>query len=162
MLLISSRSINFQAICLNMYLKETLKIRCCRFWSMKNQRLRPSWGAFSAFFQSLPNAGTLTDYVTSTGNTAPLGSVQFTSGFAAVDLAQSWTETLEAYLDPANGVPTGAGTPGGPGLVTQLGSAFFNTVGASADNDITNAGTGGGPYSVTAVYRIKAPTLASI
>jgi hypothetical protein len=105
------------------------------------------------------NAGTLTIYITSTGNTAPLGSVDFTSGFSTANLAVGWTETLTTYLDPGNGVPTGLGTPGGPGLTTLLGSAFFSSV--DSDTDVTSTATGAGPYSVTAVYRFTAPSLAS-
>jgi len=96
------------------------------------------------------NAGTLTVYVTSTGNTAPLGSVQFTSGFATVSLAPGWTETLESFVDPGNGVYA---------LTSPLGTATFNTV--DSDMDVTTSDTGPGPYSVTVVYRITAPTLAS-
>jgi hypothetical protein len=96
------------------------------------------------------NAGVLTVYVTSTGNTAPLGAVSFTSGFATVNLTPPWTETLESYLDPGNGVYA---------LTTALGSAFFNTV--AAETDITAANTGAGPYSVTVVYRITAPSFSS-
>jgi hypothetical protein len=96
------------------------------------------------------DAGVLTVYVTSTDNTAPLGSVDFTSGFATVNLVTPWTETVESYLDPGNGVYA---------LTTLLGSAFFNTV--AAETDITSANTGAGPYSVTVVYRITAPTFAS-
>jgi len=96
------------------------------------------------------DAGTLTIYVTSTGNTAPLGSVDFTSGFATVNLAPSWTETLQSYVDPGNGVYA---------LTGLLGTASFNTV--DSETDITTADTGAGPYSVTVVYRVTAATLAS-
>jgi hypothetical protein len=96
------------------------------------------------------DAGTLTVYATSTDNTAPLGSVQFTSGFATVNLAASWTETLESYLDPGNGIYA---------ATTLLGTALFNSV--DSETDTTTADTGAGPYSVTVVYRITAPTLAS-
>ena len=95
-----------------------------------------------------PDAGTLTVYVTSTGNTTPLGLVDFTSGFATVNLTPGWTETLETYLDPGNGVYA---------LTTLLGSAFFTAVDFEMDFDTAN--TGAGPYSVTAVIRVTAPTL---
>ncbi len=95
------------------------------------------------------NAGTLTVYVTSTGNTAPVGSVEFTSGFATVNLATSWTETLQSYVDPGNGVFA---------LTTPLGTATFNTVDSETDKTTTDTAA---PYSVTVVYRITAPTLAS-
>jgi hypothetical protein len=96
------------------------------------------------------NAGTLTVYVTSTGNTAPLGSIDFTSGLATVNLAPPWTEIVTTYLDPGNGVYA---------LTTLLGTALFTAV--QADTDVTNADPGAGPYSVTAVFTITAPTLAT-
>jgi hypothetical protein len=105
------------------------------------------------------NAGTLTVYITSTGNTTPLGSVNFKSGFTTVNLLPPWTETLEAYLDPGNGVPTGLGTPGTAGLTHLLGSANFTAV--QAETDFAVANTGGGPYSVTAVLRFTAPSYST-
>ncbi len=94
------------------------------------------------------DAGTLTVYFTSTGNTAPLDLVQFTSGFTAVNLTPGWTETLTTYVDPGNGIYA---------LTTPLGSAIFVTTGS--DTDVTNASAGGGPYSVTAVFTISAPSI---
>jgi hypothetical protein len=96
------------------------------------------------------NAGTLTVYVTSTGNTAPVGSVQFTSGFATVNLAPTWTETLQSFIDPGNNIFA---------LTTPLGSASFTTV--DSHTALNTADAGAGPYSVTVVYRITAPSLAS-
>jgi hypothetical protein len=72
------------------------------------------------------------------------------TGFATVNLPVSWTETLEPYLDPANGVFA---------LTSLLGTASFNTV--DSETDITLADTGAGPYSLTAVYRVTAPTIES-
>ena len=63
------------------------------------------------------NAGTLTIYVTSTGNIGVPGPLGFASGFATISLKNGWTETLEAYLDPNNGVYQ---------LTTLLGSEIFN------------------------------------
>ena len=48
------------------------------------------------------DAGTLTVYISSTGNTAPLHLVQFTSGFSTVNLTPLWVETLKTYVDPGN------------------------------------------------------------
>ncbi|MGD9614622.1 MAG: PEP-CTERM sorting domain-containing protein [Alphaproteobacteria bacterium] len=95
-------------------------------------------------------AGTLTVYITSTDNTTPLGSLNFTSGFAAVNLIPPVTETLETYIGPNNGVFE---------LGTLLGAAFFNSV--DDDTDITAASTGPGPYSVTTVYRFSVPVEAT-
>jgi PEP-CTERM motif len=92
------------------------------------------------------NAGTLTVYITSTGNTAPLGPTTFTSGFATVVLTPGWTETLRTYVDPGDGVYA---------LTTLLGSAVFNAVDAQTDTIIAN--TGAGPYSVTSVLIIVTP-----
>jgi hypothetical protein len=94
-----------------------------------------------------PNAGTLTAYITSTGNTSMVGIVDFTSGFATVNLTPGWVETLQTYVDPGNGIYA---------LTTLLGSATFTTVDAEVDSKIANAGAG--PYSVTAVIRISAPS----
>jgi len=96
------------------------------------------------------NAGMLTMYITSTGYTAPLGSLQFTSGFATVDLTQGWTETSRTFLDPGNGIFT---------LATQLGSATFTTVNSELDTVIAN--TGAGPYSVTTVYTFAASSFGT-
>jgi hypothetical protein len=95
-----------------------------------------------------PDAGTLTVYITSTGNTSMVGLVDFTSGFATVNLTPGWTETLQTYVDPGNGVYA---------LTTLLGSATFTTVDAEVDSTIANAG--GGPYSVTAVITMETPSL---
>ena len=93
------------------------------------------------------NPGTLKIYVTSTGNTAPLGMVPFESGFSTVNLTlpPHWTETLETYLDPGNGKYA---------LTTLLGSAAFNATDHATHSLF--ADTGGGPYSLTAVYTITA------
>ena len=93
------------------------------------------------------NAGTLTIYVTSTGNTGPLGLVPFTSGFATVDLTSTWTETLQTYLDPGDGIYA---------LTTLLGSASF--AGVNSETDHVDAATGPGPFSVTSVFRFVAST----
>jgi hypothetical protein len=97
-----------------------------------------------------PDAGTLSIYVTSTDNTDLLGSLQLVSSLGTLDLGPGWTDTMETYLDPGNGVYA---------LTTLLGSAFFTTPGV--ENDIEIANTGAGPYSVTAVYRITAPSFGS-
>ncbi len=94
-----------------------------------------------------PDAGTLTISISSTDNMAPLNLLQFTSGFATVNLTPGWVETLETYVDPGN-VPFA--------LTTLLGSATFLTV--DSDTDITNANVGSGPYSVTSVFTISAPS----
>ena len=97
------------------------------------------------------NAGTLSIYVTSTGNTTPVGApAVFKSGFATVNLRAPWTEALASYIDPADGVFA---------LTTALGSAFFNAVGS--DTDFNVADTGAGPYSVTVVYQYTAPNRSS-
>ena len=93
------------------------------------------------------DAGTLTVYVTSTGNTDPLGLLEFISNLGTFELTPGWTATLETYVDPGNGVYA---------LTTLLGSAFFTDVAFDLDTAIANAG--GGPYSKTAVIRITAPT----
>jgi len=93
-----------------------------------------------------PDAGMLTIYVTSTDNIAPLGALQFTSGFAAVNLSPGWTQTIETYSDPGNGIFA---------LTTLLGSESFAAVGSDTDTAI-----GDGPlHSVTGVYRITATGL---
>jgi hypothetical protein len=92
------------------------------------------------------NAGTLTIYVTSTGNTQPLGLVDFKSGLATVNLTAGWTERIQTYLDPGNGVYA---------LTSQLATATFNSTQASTQD--ANLNPGAGPYSVTAVFQIVAP-----
>jgi hypothetical protein len=97
------------------------------------------------------NAGTLKIYVTSTGNTAPLGVLPFRSDFSTVDQL-GWTETLQTYLDPGNGVFA---------LTTLLGSANFS--GTDHDIDLITADTGVGPaYSVTAVFTLTAPSKGTV
>jgi PEP-CTERM motif len=91
------------------------------------------------------DAGTLTIYVTSTGNT-PLGVVGFESGFATVSLPAGWTQTLQSYLDPGNGIFA---------LTTALGSTMLNHV--ASDTAFTIADSGAALYSVTGVFRIAAP-----
>jgi len=93
------------------------------------------------------DAGTLKIFMTSTGNTSPLGAVNFTSGFATVDLTPGWTEILQTYVDPGNGIYA---------LTTLLGQAVFNTVDSEVDQKIVNIGAG--PYSVTTVLTIVAPS----
>jgi len=94
-----------------------------------------------------PNAGTLTVYITSTNNTNPVGVSGFISGFAVVNLSLGWSETLQTYIDPGNGIF---------GLTTLLSSESF--VVTDGHNRFSNADAGAGPYSKTAVYRITAPT----
>jgi hypothetical protein len=93
------------------------------------------------------SAGTLTIYVTSTGNAAPLGTLDFASSLAGSDVPPSWHQAVETYLDPDNGKF---------GLTTQLGTATFSSLGT--ESAIATADTGAGPYSVTAVFVITAPT----
>jgi hypothetical protein len=95
-----------------------------------------------------PDAGTLTVYITSTNNTNPVGLSGFISGFAVVNLSPLWSERLETYIDPGNGVFA---------LTTFLSAQNFNTTGGL--NKVANANAGPGPYSKTAVYRITAPSL---
>jgi hypothetical protein len=94
------------------------------------------------------DAGTLKIYFTSTGNTAPVGPAAFTSGFATVNLTPGWTERLQTYLDPGDGVFA---------LTTLLGSVLFNHT--DAEDQVAIANAGGGPYSVTSVITIRAPSL---
>ena len=96
------------------------------------------------------NAGTLKIYVTSTGNTALTGSVKFTSDATALNLTSGWAETVQTYLDPANGTFT---TP------TLLGQASFSSTGSDSDIAIRNAGSG--PYSLTTVITLVAPTFGT-
>ena len=93
------------------------------------------------------DAGTLTIYVTSTGNTDPVGLTGFISGFATVNLSPGWVETMETYIDPGNGVYA---------LTTLLDDATFNATDGFNEFAVANAGPG--PFSKTAVYRITAPT----
>jgi hypothetical protein len=95
----------------------------------------------------IANAGTLSVYVTSTGNTGPLGPMQLTSGFASVSLS-GWTQALSTYVDPGNGIYA---------LTQPLGSATLT--GVDSDVAIAIQAPGAGPYSVTAVYSISAPSL---
>jgi len=94
------------------------------------------------------NAGTLRVYITSTGNTNPISGVQFTSNFTAINLTPGWTETVQTYVDPANGLFT---------MPILLGQASFNTTGHEVD--ILTKDAGSGPYSKTAVFTIVAPSL---
>jgi hypothetical protein len=101
------------------------------------------------------NAGTLKIYITSTGNTIPLGNLDVTSIFFASSSttpanAPGWTETLQTYIDPGNGKFT---------TTTLLSSEVFGKSGSATDNEITNSGPG--PYSVTAVYTFKVPSRGS-
>ena len=93
------------------------------------------------------NAGKLSIFVTSTNNTDPLGSLQFISGLAT-DLTPGWSKTLQTYLDHDNGVYA---------LTTLIGSQVVSTAANVTDTAVAN--TGPGPYSLTAVYRIDAPSL---
>jgi hypothetical protein len=93
------------------------------------------------------NAGTLSVYVTSTGNTGAVESMQFTSGFASVSFS-GWTQTLSTYFDPGNRIYS---------LTQPLGSATFTRV--DSDVDIAIQAPGAGAYSVTAVYSISATSL---
>jgi len=102
------------------------------------------------------NAGTLKVYVTSTNNTNPVGVTGITSGFSTTNLTAGWSEALATYFDPANLVPSGAGLPGSPGLVTLLDSQTFTTTGGV--NKVSVADVGAGPFSKTAVYTITAPS----
>jgi hypothetical protein len=92
------------------------------------------------------DAGTLTIYVTSTGNAGPLGDLEFKSALATADLTKDWTQTIRTYLDPGDGVYV---------QTTLLGSAAFTTTGS--ETDVIIADTGSGPYSVTAVFTVTAP-----
>jgi hypothetical protein len=83
-----------------------------------------------------------------------MASVKFTWGFATVNLTSGWTETLQTYVDPADGVPITANPTAE--LTTLLGSATFTTVDSEIDINIANAG--GGLYSVTSVITIVAPS----
>ncbi|MGE3784867.1 MAG: PEP-CTERM sorting domain-containing protein [Alphaproteobacteria bacterium] len=94
-----------------------------------------------------PDAGTLKIYITSTGNTSMVGLVDFTSGFAPVNLFPGWTETFQTYVDPANGQYA---------LTTLLSEATFTSTGGEVDMKTANAGAG--PYSVTAVITFVAPS----
>jgi len=91
-------------------------------------------------------AGTLSIYVTSTGNNAATGVLDFVSSFAANSLTPGWTETYSTYLDPANGIFTTSGA--------SLGSHVFSFTGH--DVEMANAIATGLTYSVTGVYRITA------
>src|SRR6185437_9574690 len=71
------------------------------------------------------SAGSLTVYMTSTGNTDAIDPVKFTSDFTAINLTNGWSETVTTYLDPANGVFT---TPG-----PALGDATFVATGHNVD-----------------------------
>jgi hypothetical protein len=93
-------------------------------------------------------AGTLRIYFSSTGNTNPVGPAAFTSGFATVDLTPGWTERLQTFIDPGNGIFA---------LTTQVGSVLFNST--NADEQVAIANAGAGPYSVTSVLTITAPSL---
>jgi hypothetical protein len=100
-----------------------------------------------------PNAGVLKIYVSSTGNTASSGLVEFTSEFAATLPAApaGWTETMETYFDPGNA----------PFALTKLlGSVNYSA--SDGTPDVTKiVSFGGGQYSVTAVFTITAPTRAT-
>jgi hypothetical protein len=96
-----------------------------------------------------PDAGVLTVYITSTDNTDPVGLTGIVSGFSTTNLTPGWTETLESYLDPNNGILDN-------GLGIFLDSETFNTSGGV--NEVSVANAGAGPYSKTAVYRITAPS----
>ena len=89
-------------------------------------------------------ATTLVVRVTSTGNTFPLGALNFLSGFATNLLSPKWTVTEQTFLDPANTAFA---------ETTALGSVGFSAIGSVAQSALANPGAG--PYSVTEVYTIK-------
>jgi hypothetical protein len=103
-------------------------------------------GSFLTNSAGAGNAGTLTVYVTSTGNAIPPGLLSFESRFATSGATAGWLLTVETYLDPGNGVYA---------LTIPLGAASFSSVGSEAD---VSSATLISPYSVTGVYRMRAPS----
>ena len=94
---------------------------------------------------STDGPGTLKVYVTSQGNTSPLGLDSFFSSFTENVLSTGWTVTEQTYLDTANVVFA---------LTTPLSSAVFTNIGTSTGTTLANVGAG--PFSVTEVYTIVA------
>jgi hypothetical protein len=93
------------------------------------------------------NAGTLDVYVTVTDlSEAP---TSFDSSFAVNVLPKKWTLTSRTYAN-ANNALWGVGG-------TLLSSHTFGGIGVY--EDLGQAAVGPGPYSLTARYTIKAPTL---
>lgn len=90
--------------------------------------------------------GTLTIFVTSTDLTAPVGNLDWTSGFTANFVSQGWSVTESTYYDPSNGKFGG----------TLLSSETFGPGDPLGRHDHSLANPGPGPYSVTEEYVITA------
>jgi hypothetical protein len=87
---------------------------------------------------NLSGTGTFTLMATSTGNTAPIGTIPFLSGFT--QLPTGITVTEQAFVD-ANNVAFAQ--------TTSLGSATFSSVDSSSQ---VNFATVGNPYSITEIF----------
>jgi hypothetical protein len=94
--------------------------------------------------------GTLRIFVTSDDNTQLIGKLDFLSGLTTNLLEAGWTATLRTYLDAGNGIFA---------TTTLLGSEAFTEI--SSVDETKTAQTGAGPYSITGVYTIAAPTAGS-
>jgi hypothetical protein len=101
--------------------------------------------------------GTLNVWITAYDITSPSGFLSWTSTLTSNTLTAtgSVSLTLQTFLDTANALySTVAG-----GTITQLGTAAFGAPGG--DSDVASASTGGGKYSVTALYTLTASAKAS-
>jgi hypothetical protein len=91
---------------------------------------------------STTNAGTLKVYITDTGLTVPLNSVDFKTDFAVNDLAHVSGATLTSYFNQSNVAFA---------TTTQIDSQFFNAIGSANGTGKTVLGVTA-PYSITEVY----------
>jgi hypothetical protein len=93
---------------------------------------------------SSTTAGTLKVYVTDTGLTVPLDSVDFKTDFAVNDLAHVSGATLTSYFSQSN-LPFAT--------TTQIDSQFFAAIGSATGTGETVPGVTA-PYSITEVYTL--------
>ncbi len=94
---------------------------------------------------SASGSGILNVYITYTGLTGPLGTLDFRSGLTTNEVPTGWSVLEKTFVDPSN---TAYGT------ATPLASQMFTAIGTSVqDNFVTISA---GPYSVTELFTINA------
>jgi len=89
--------------------------------------------------------GTIKVYVTSTGNTVPIGPHFIGAGLTTNHLPAGWTASLNAYLNPSNKIFA---------TENEIGSVMFTDIDTHVQSKLIDPGAG--PFSVTAVYTITA------
>jgi len=98
-------------------------------------------------------AGTLILWITETGLTSPLGTIDVTSGLTTDIINGAISQvTLSTFLSPTDGVSPPNGT--------LLDSHVFTTIGTQTST--TAVATGTGPYSLQAVYAIVATGVGNV